>query len=111
MLELPKIPYKMEKNQRQSIALRGINFSNMITDGDIVDSKNISARAYPYLTTRKSRASVGDYSGVTAMTVFRESTKKWHRKQYLLRADGIGAPLAFEGLSYRFAVVGKVKRT
>jgi hypothetical protein len=71
MLELPKIPYKMEKNQRQSVALRGINFSNMINDGDIVDSKNISARAYPYLTTRKSRASVGDYSGVTAMTVFR----------------------------------------
>ena len=72
MLELPKIPYKMEKNQRQSVALRGINFSNMINDGDIVDSKNISARAYPYLTTRKSRASMGDYSGVTAMTVFRD---------------------------------------
>ena len=67
---LPKIPYKMAKNQRQTVALRGINYSNMITDGDMADSKNISARSYPYITTRKARRDLGGGEQVTAMTVF-----------------------------------------
>ena len=71
MLNLPKIPYRMEKNKSQVVAMRGINFSNMIADGDMVDSKNISARAYPYITTRKSREDLGDeYVDATAMTMF-----------------------------------------
>ena len=70
MLNLPKIPYKMEKNKSQIVAMRGINLSNMISDGDMVDSKNISARAYPYITTRKARDLIGEYSSATAMTTF-----------------------------------------
>lgn len=62
----------MAKNKRQVVAMRGINYSNLLTDGDIADSKNISARAYPYITTRKSRTEVGDYSEVTALTVFQD---------------------------------------
>ncbi len=49
-------------------------------------------------------------SGESAPTVFSEKTKKWHRKQYLIESDGIGAPLELREISYRFAVVGKVKR-
>lgn len=55
---LPKIPYKMSKNKRQTTSFRGINYSNVTSEGDIADSKNISARAYPYLTTRKGRERV-----------------------------------------------------
>ena len=60
----------MEKNKSQIVAMRGINLSNMIADGDMVDSKNISARAYPYITTRKARDLIGEYSSATAMTTF-----------------------------------------
>lgn len=49
-------------------------------------------------------------SGETAPTVFSERTKKWHRKQYLIESEGIGMPLELREISYRFAVVGKVKR-
>lgn len=68
---LPKIPYKMTKNKSQVVAMRGINYSNMLSDGDMADSKNISARSYPYITTRKGRVSLdGGGDAVTAMTVF-----------------------------------------
>lgn len=72
MLNLPKIPYRMEKNKSQIVAMRGINFSNMIADGDMVDSKNISARAYPYITTREAREDIGleGEGEITAITSF-----------------------------------------
>lgn len=75
---LPKIPYKMSKNKRQTASFRGINYSNVTSEGDIADSKNISARAYPYLTTRKGRERA-DYlisckgamlENITAVTTF-----------------------------------------
>ena len=66
---LPKIPYKMRKNKSIVVAMGGVNFSNVTRDGDIADSKGISARAYPYLTTREARRKL-TYESVTAMTVF-----------------------------------------
>ncbi len=47
--------------------------------------------------------------GEAAPTVFRENTKKWHRKQYLITASGVGCPLAVRGIGYLYTVVGKVK--
>lgn len=70
MSVLPKIPYTMRKNKSQIVSMRGINYSNVTQDGDIADSKGISARSYPYITTRKEREKQGQYSNVTAMTVF-----------------------------------------
>lgn len=66
---LPKIPYIMRKNKQQVVAMGGVNYSSILRDGDIADSKGISARAYPYLTTAKGRRKL-TYSGVSAMTVF-----------------------------------------
>lgn len=66
---LPKIPYIMRKNKQQVVAMGGVNYSSVLRDGDIADSKGISARAYPYLTTAKGRRKL-TYSGVSAMTVF-----------------------------------------
>lgn len=70
MLELPNIPYKMAKNKSQVVSMRGINYSNVFSDGDMADSKNISARAYPYITTREAREEIDDLSGATSVTVF-----------------------------------------
>ena len=66
---LPKIPYIMRKNKQQVVAMGGINYSNVLRDGDVADSYGISARAYPYLATAKGRRKL-PYSGSTAMTVF-----------------------------------------
>lgn len=66
---LPKVPYIMRKSRRQEVAMGGINFSSVLRDGDIADSKGISARSYPYITTRKSRSKL-PYTDVDAMTVF-----------------------------------------
>ena len=49
-------------------------------------------------------------SGELSPTVLSERTKKWHRKQYLIESEGVGTPLELREISYRYAVVGKVKR-
>ena len=52
---LPKIPYIMQKNKSQIVEFRGINYSDMISDGDMSDSFGVSMRRFPYLTTKKGR--------------------------------------------------------
>lgn len=47
-----------------------INYSKMTRDGDIADSKGISCRQYPYITTAKGNERV-DSSEATSMTHFR----------------------------------------
>lgn len=68
MLELPQIPYAMQKNRREIVAMRGINYSDVLQDGDLADSLNLSARRYPYITTRKARVKQSGYENATAMT-------------------------------------------
>lgn len=64
---LPKLPYAMKKNKQQMVAMRGINFSSATQDGDVADSKGISARAYPYITTAKAWGATT--SGITDANV------------------------------------------
>ena len=68
MKKLPKVPNRIKKNQSEIIAMRGINFSDRIQDGDLAESKNISARRYPYIATRRAREQLTDYSDCTALT-------------------------------------------
>ena len=64
---LPRLATNIQKNQVLTMALRGINYSDMLQEGDMVDSLNISARRYPYISTRKKRTVYGDYSNATAL--------------------------------------------
>lgn len=68
MLTMPKLPYAVRKGQTEIVSLRGINFSDNIQDGDLAESRNISARRYPYMATRHARAKQEAYSGATALT-------------------------------------------
>ena len=68
MFTLPGLPYLPQKNQVQTVAMRGINYSDRIKDGDIADSLNISARRYPYIATRRGREKLAGYSGATALS-------------------------------------------
>lgn len=56
------------KTGKQVVAFRGINYSDQVTDGDLRDSLNLSARRYPYLSTRHARTKVDGYEGCTALT-------------------------------------------
>ena len=50
------------------VEFRGINYSDQTQDGDLRDSLNVSARRYPYLSTRRARAKQEGYSNCTALT-------------------------------------------
>ncbi len=65
---LPKIAYGFQKMKSEIVAMRGINYSDMISDGDLAECKNLSARRYPYITTRRARVKQEMYSAVTALT-------------------------------------------
>ena len=69
-MKLPEIPYTMQKNKSEIVSMRGINFSDILQDGDLADSKNLSARRYPYITTRRAREKQPGYSGCTALTAW-----------------------------------------
>ena len=47
--------------------------------------------------------------GARAPSVFRENTKKWHRKQYMIAASGVETPLEIRRIGYLYTNVGKVK--
>nr|DAF46466.1 MAG TPA: stabilization protein [Siphoviridae sp. ctdau33] len=50
------------------VQMRGINWSDAIQNGDLRDSLNLSARRWPYITTRKGRLKQTGYQNVTALT-------------------------------------------
>ena len=72
-MRLPELTQEMGKAQREILAIRGMNWSDNVQDGDMRDSLNISARRFPYLSTRRAREkqkkkSGDDYTGGTALT-------------------------------------------
>jgi hypothetical protein len=52
---------------KQVVEFRGINYSDQTRDGDLRDCLNLSARRYPFLSTRKGREQQTGYSGCTAL--------------------------------------------
>ena len=54
----------------ETVAMRGINWSDQIQDGDLRDSLNLSARRYPYMTTRRKRVQQAGYEGATGLTAW-----------------------------------------
>lgn len=67
---LPQISYNVPKSQNEIVQLRSINYSDALQDGDVAYSQNISARRFPYITTRKQRARRGNYEAATAITAW-----------------------------------------
>lgn len=69
-MKLPQISYDVSKSQSEIVAMRGINYSDQLQDGDLRDSLNVSARRYPYITTRRARAKQDGYTAATALTAW-----------------------------------------
>lgn len=66
---LPRLPYNIPFAKGEMVQMGKINYSDSFQDGDLADSRNISARRFPYITTRNAREKL-DYSGVSAMTAW-----------------------------------------
>lgn len=69
-MRLPRIAQDTEKFKQEIVSMGGINYSERYRDGDMRQSENLSARRWPYITTRRSREQQSGYSGVTALTAW-----------------------------------------
>lgn len=67
---LSELVADMPKQQREIVSMRGINFSDNFQDGDIAYSQNISARRYPYISTRLLREKQSGYENATAIAAW-----------------------------------------
>ena len=67
---LPKIPYQVEPKTTRQTALRGLNFSDHYEDGSLADSLNLSARRYPYISTKYPREQMEGLTGVSSIYAF-----------------------------------------
>lgn len=54
-MRMAKVPYAVTKKQSEIVALRGNNWSDALTDGDLAESRNLSTRRYPYIAARNAR--------------------------------------------------------
>lgn len=57
---LPNVDLKQSKTRRQTVAFGGLNYTENARDGELSDSRGLSLAAYPALTQRKGRTSVGE---------------------------------------------------
>lgn len=74
-MNLPKLRSTGSPSRIETVEMRGINYSDQIRDGDMRDSLNLSARRYPYITTRRARvqqkkSETEYYTGCTALTAW-----------------------------------------
>jgi len=69
-MKLPQIQYAGQKNKSTVVQMRGVNFSDSVQDGDLARSLNLSARRFPFITTRRKRVKQVDYAGATALTAW-----------------------------------------
>lgn len=69
-MKLPEIGYDVGKIRSEIVSMGGINYSDRYKDGDLRHSVNLSARRWPYITTRRAREQQSGYSGVTALTAW-----------------------------------------
>ena len=99
MLVLPIAQTGIKKGGKDIIAMRGINYSDQFSDGDLADSLNLSARRYPYLATRRAREKQTGYAHASAMTAW--------GKLVVVQNDGTAAVPDYE-LYYDGTKIGQV---
>lgn len=70
VMRIPELPHDLRPNKLEIVQMRGINWSDALQDGDLRDSLNLSARRWPYITTRKGRVKQSAYQNATALTAW-----------------------------------------
>jgi len=69
---LPRLPAQVRRYQQEIVALRGVNYTDSFTDGDLAQCTNLSTRRWPYLCARWGRSHLDQYDGATAITAWEE---------------------------------------
>ncbi|MPM22557.1 hypothetical protein SDC9_69014 [bioreactor metagenome] len=64
---LPKVPAGRSKTKRQTAGFLGLNLSEGASEGELRETKNLSARKFPALTTRLPREELSGYSSPSAL--------------------------------------------
>lgn len=67
---LPRLPNDIQKNRREIVELRGVNYTDCFQDGDLAACKNLSARRWPFLSARRAREHLTALDGSTALTAW-----------------------------------------
>ena len=62
---LPKLPYTMNKVQRQITEFLGLNLSENTKEGELSDAYGLSTEKYPSLTQRAGRTALDGYTEPT----------------------------------------------
>lgn len=66
-MHLPYLKSRNQKTDKHTIAFRGINYGEGVNDGQLSDSRNITAERFPCLSPRKARTYAAGYENVTAV--------------------------------------------
>ena len=66
-MPLPVLPRAVGKYEAEAVALRGINYADDVTPGDLLESENLSTRRWPVIAARCAREKQTDWAGVTAL--------------------------------------------
>lgn len=69
---LPQAVNTIKKRESQLLQIHGLNLSDNISPGDMVDSSNISAHRFPYISTRLPREKSEEYVNVTGLSAHSE---------------------------------------
>ena len=85
-MKLPQISYDVGKAQSEIVAMRGINYSDQLQVGDLRDSLNISARRYPYITTRRARAKQ-EGSSCNGLTAWESCSGRGYQPAFDVRSE------------------------
>lgn len=69
-MQVPYLPNNLSGNRVEIVQMRGVNWSDALQNGDLRDGLNLSARRWPFISTRKGREKQTTYHDATAMTAW-----------------------------------------
>ena len=77
-MRMPFLKVTKNKTEKYIVNFRGINFGEGYSDGEFIETRNLSTEKYPCITPRRERVKVGEYSSPSSL----------HSKDGLMVVDG-----------------------
>lgn len=75
---LPYLKKETNRTEKYIVQFRGINYDEGYRDGDLAESENLSSEKFPFMTPRRQRTKVAQYTAPSTL----------HTKEGLLVIDG-----------------------
>lgn len=94
-MRMPFLKVTKNKTEKYIVNFRGINFGEGYSDGEFIETRNLSTEKYPCITPRRERVKVGEYSSPSSL----------HSKDGLMVVDG--TRVLFDGKQVGTVTEGK----